>query len=242
MGWEKVLTKMGRLKTFVFALASSALAVVGAAWADDYYYSNNSAPRTIIIGIDLSTSNPLIMDDQFAAKVAARVGSMITGLGPRSRLVLRSFGTYDSSANATMNLDVLIAPKTARAEDMAQLVQQVISGVPQLVRNGKLHAQNSTNIIAFLDNMAATVDCRAQQATVILASDGVEDSRLANLSRGGGTLPRPSRAVFAGCDQLMIFGLAQGMHDPRQTQRLRDEWSAWAAAAGFRGFTGLNDW
>jgi hypothetical protein len=233
---------MGRLSAFVFALVCSAAAVIGAAWADDYYYGDNSPPRTIIIGIDLSTSNPLIVDDAFAAKVAARVGSMIRGLAPRSRLVLRSFGTYDSSANATMNLEVQIAPKTARAEDMAALVTQVIAGVPQLVRTGKLRAQNSTNIIAFLDNMAATVDCRAQQATVILASDGVEDSRLANLSRGGGTLPRPSRAVFAGCDQLLIFGLAQGMHDPRQTQRLRDEWNAWAAAAGFKSFTGLNDW
>jgi len=233
---------MGRFSKFIFAFVTSAAATIGIAWADDYYYGNNAPPRTIIIGIDLSTSNPLIMDDQFAAKVASRIGGMITGLSPRSRLVLRSFGTYDSSANATMNLDILIAPKTARAEDMAQLVTQVIAGVPQLVRSGKLRAQNSTNIIAFLDNMAATVDCRTQQATVILASDGVEDSRLANLSRGGSTLPRPSRAIFAGCDQLYIFGLAQGMHDPRQTQRLRDEWSGWAAAAGFKSFTGLNDW
>ncbi|MBI1211433.1 MAG: hypothetical protein GC190_08220 [Alphaproteobacteria bacterium] len=233
---------MGKITTFLMVLFGSAAVALNAGWADDYYYGTNTPPRTIVIGIDLSMSNPLIADDAFAAKVAARVGPMISGLAPRSHLVLRSFGSYDSSANATLNLDILIAPKTARAEDMARLVSSVIAGVPKLVRQGKLRAQNQTNIIAFLDNMAATIDCRAQPATVILASDGVEDSKLANLSHGRGTLPIPSRAIYAGCDQLYIFGLAQGMHDPRQTQRLRDEWTAWSQAAGFKSFTGLNDW
>jgi len=233
---------MGRLSKIVFALACSATAAIGTAWADDYYYGNNTPPRTIIVGVDLSTSNPLIIDDQFAAKVGARIEPMIQGLAPRSRVILRTFGSYDSSANTTFNLDVQIAPKSARAEDIARLVSLAVASVPKLVRDGRLHAQNSTNIVAFLDNMAATIDCRAQPATVILASDGVEDSRLANLSHGGGTLPPPSRAIYAGCDQLYIFGLAQGMHDPRQTERLRDEWSRWSQSAGFRAFTGLNDW
>jgi hypothetical protein len=232
---------MRKLSTLFLALMCAASSV-SAVQADDYYYGTTSPPRTVIVGVDLSTSNPLIVDEAFAAKVAARIGPMINGLAPRSRVVLRSFGSYDSSANATFNLDILIAPKTARAEDIAQLVTQVVAGVPQLVRRGKLRAQNATNIIAFLENMAATVDCRTQSATVILASDGVEDSKLANLSRGGGSLPPPSRPIFAGCDQLIIFGLAQGLHDPRQTQRLRDEWSAWSQAAGFKSFTGLNDW
>jgi len=233
---------MRSFSTFVFAAACSVAAALGTAAADDFYYGTNSPPRTVIIGVDLSTSNPLILDDAFAAKVGARVVPLIEGLAPRSRVILRSFGSYDSSANTTFNLDVLIAPKSARAEDIAKLVSLAVASVPKLVRDGRLHAQNSTNIIAFLDNMAATIDCRAQPATVILASDGVEDSKLANLSHGRGTLPPPARAIYAGCDQLMIFGLAQGMHDPRQTQRLRDEWGNWAASAGFRSFTGLNDW
>ena len=41
---------------------------------------------------------------------------------------------------------------------------------------------------------------------------------------------------------LVILGLAQGVNDPRETQRLRDEWTAWAQAAGFKSFIGLNDW
>jgi hypothetical protein len=73
--------------------------------------------------------------------------------------------------------------------------------------------------------MAATTNCQSQPATIILASDGIEDSKLANLNRSGGQLPMPGRPIFAGCDQLMIFGLAQGMRDPRETDRLRQEFA-----------------
>jgi len=228
-----------------FSMIAAALAVSAAAgsavWADDYY-NTPSPPRTIIVGVDLSTSNPLIVDSAFAAKVAARIGSMIQGLAPHSRISLRSFGAYDSGANAALTFDTTIAPKTARPEDIARFISSVIAGVPKLVSNGKLQAQNATNIIAFLDNMAATVDCRAQPATVILASDGIEDSKLANLSHRRGDLPMPARALYQGCDQLVILGLAQGVKDPRETLRLREEWTAWAQAAGFKSFTGLNDW
>ncbi len=231
---------MRKFTTIAVALAVSA-AAAGAVWADDYYNAPSS-PRTIIVGIDLSTSNPLIVNEPFAGKVAARVGSMINGLAPHSRVSLRSFGTYDSGANAALTFDATIAPKTARPEEIARFISSVVASVPKLVANGKLHAQNATNIIAFLDNMAATTDCRTLPATVILASDGIEDSKLANLSHRRGDLPMPARAMYAGCDQLVILGLAQGVNDPRETQRLRDEWTAWAQAAGFKSFIGLNDW
>ncbi len=104
---------MRRFTIIAVALAVSA-AAAGAVWADDYYNAP-TPPRTIIIGIDLSTSNPLIVDDAFAGKVAARVGSMIQGLAPHSRVSLRSFGSYDSGANAALTFDTTIAPKTHAA-------------------------------------------------------------------------------------------------------------------------------
>lgn len=229
-------------RTLLAAALFGAVAVAGAVRADDYYYQNNTTPRTVIVGIDLSTSNPLIEDEAFAGKVAARIGGLIQGLAPHSQVHLRSFGTYDSGANAALTFDTVIAPKSARSEDIARFISSIVAGVPKLVRQGKIHAQGSTNIIAFLDNMSAITDCRSQPATIILASDGIEDSKLANLSHHSGTLPMPGRAEFAGCDQLMILGLAQGVRDPRETQRLRDQWTQWSQAAGFKGFTGLNDW
>ncbi len=199
-------------------------------------------PRTIVIGIDLSTSNPLIRDSNFAARVAERIKPMISGLAPHSRVLLRSFGAYNSSANSPLTLDIIIAPKTARAEDMATLVSSVIAGVPQMVRQGRLQPQNATNIVPFLLNISKIVDCRAMPIHVILASDGVEDSQVANLTRRNSTLPAPPSAPFPGCEELQILGIGRGLNSPADTERLRGEWQFWAQAAGFKGFTGLNDW
>ena len=199
-------------------------------------------PRTLVIGIDLSSSNPLIRDDAFAAKVAARLNPMISGLAAHSRVVLRSFGSYNSQANSKLSLDILIAPKTARAEDIANLVSKVIAGVPQMVRQGRIDEQSSTNIVPFLMNMANTVSCKAMPTYIVLASDGVEDSQIANLTRRHSSLPPPQVAPFPGCEELTILGIGRGLNSPRDTERLRSAWQAWSVAAGFKHFNGLNDW
>lgn len=199
-------------------------------------------PRTIVIGVDLSTSNPLIRDDAFAARVAERVRPLINGLAPRSRVILRSFGAYNSQANAPLTLDIVIAPKSARAEDMANLVANVLSNVPQMVRQGRLQAQTSTNIVPFLLNISKVVNCRAQPTHVILASDGVEDSQVANLARRRNSLPPPQGVPFAGCYELAILGIGRGLGSPADTERLRLEWENWARQAGFQTYAGLNDW
>jgi hypothetical protein len=202
----------------------------------------SNPPQTIVIGIDLSTSNPLIRDNAFAFKVAGRIRPLVAGLPPHSRVILRSFGAYNSNANSPLTFDITIAPKTARAEDIAKLVSGVVSGVPEMVRQGRLQTQNATNIVPFLFNMSQVVDCRAMPTRVILVSDGVEDSQVANLSRHNSTLPAPTIAPFPGCEELQILGIGRGLNSPSDTQRLFGEWQYWSQAAGFKLFTGLNDW
>jgi len=199
-------------------------------------------PRTVVIAIDLSASNPLIRDPGFAAKVAERVRPFISNLAPRSRVMLRSFGAYNSNANAPLSLDITISPKAARAEDIAKLVSGVVAGVPQMVRQGRLQAQYETNIVPFLLNVSKVVDCRAMPVHIILASDGVEDSQVANLARRNSTLPAPPVAPFPGCEELQILGIGRGLNSPADTERLYGEWKYWAERAGFRNFQGLNDW
>lgn len=223
------------------AVLCGALGIASFANAEGYDVRPNP-PQAIIIGVDLSRSNPLIDDEAFARKVAARISPIIRGLAPRSRVTLRSFGAYDSASNATLSLDVVIAPKTARAEDIAVLIDGVVGGIPKMIREGRLRAQGSTNILPFLDNVATNTDCRAMPTMVILASDGVEDSRIVNMTRRNATLPLPSVAPFPGCEELVILGVGRGLDDPRATERLRNEWGLWARAAGFKRFTGVNDW
>lgn len=206
--------------------------------------------ETLIIGIDLSRSNPVIKDKAFAAKVAQRIRPMIEGLGPKSKIVLRTFGSYDVSVNQ-LKLDQSIAAKRNLAPDVAKLISGIIAGVPTLVATGKLKPQNETNIVAFLDNMAKVAQCNKTTTRVILATDGIEDSELANLNRKGKdglpVLPAPKAktdgtAPFKGCEEFVILGLGQGTDSPQKTQFLTDEWARYAGAAGFKKTTLLNDW
>jgi hypothetical protein len=111
-----------------------------------------------------------------------------------------------------------------------------------MVRQGRIEEQSSSNIVPFLNNIAGVVDCGAMQTSVVLASDGVEDSQVTDLTRHRSTLPAPSVAPFPGCEELIILGIGRGLNSPADTQRLHGEWQFWAQAAGFQRFTGLNDW
>lgn len=199
-------------------------------------------PRTLLIGVDLSQSNPLVRDDDFARRVAERIRPMIAELSPRSRVMLRSFGSYNGEANTSITLDIVIAPKTARAQDIAGIVAQVIATIPARVRTGKLQAQPYTNIVPFLQNMSRVLSCTKEETYVILATDGIEDSQITNLKNRNATLPQLSNAPFAGCKEMQILGIGRGMNSPRDTERLIVLWREWATRAGFIKFYALNDW
>ena len=196
-------------------------------------------PQRLIIGLDLSLSNPLVDDPAFAARVAARVADQIRSLGFASEVHVRTFGSYDPSSN-NFAYDTVLSVRS-RPEFVAAEVQKLIANTPQLVKSGRWKSQRATNILAFLDNMARATGCAGMPTTIILASDGIEDSAYARLDRGG-ELPPPDRRVFRGCTQLTIYGLGQGSGSPILTGRLRAEWENWARTAGFLRFNGYNDW
>lgn len=198
------------------------------------------APRRLVIGLDLSKSNPLVENPAFAAKVAARVAEQVRALGFMSEVHVRTFGNFDASSN-TFAYDTAISAR-ARPQNVAADVEKLIAGTPLLVERGKWVAQDNTNIVAFLDNAVASIGCAGMPTTVILASDGIEDSEYARLSLEDSRLPEPNGHPFRGCAELQILGVGQGTGSPVMTMRLRSLWSRWAAAAGFAKFTGLNDW
>ncbi len=197
-------------------------------------------PERLVIGLDLSKSNPLIADPRFAAKVGARVADRIRTLGFASEVHVRTFGSYDGGAN-DFHYDAVLSVRE-RPERVAADVERLIAGTPLLIARGRWQAQDWTNILAFLDNVSHSVGCGGMPTTVILASDGVEDSEYARLEHRRAHLPPPDGAPFAGCAELQILGLGQGMRSPSETVRLREEWARWAGAAGFARFAGLNDW
>jgi hypothetical protein len=198
------------------------------------------APKRIIIGLDLSKSNPLIDNPAFAAKVSERIAGQVRALGFASEVHVRTFGNFDASSN-TFAYDTVISTH-ARPDNVAAEIGKLISGTPMLVEHGKWMAQNNTNIVAFLDNVVLSIGCAGMPTTVILASDGIEDSEYARLSEEDSRLPPPEGRAFRGCAELQILGVGQGTRSPIETVRLRTQWSRWAQAAGFTRFLGLNDW
>jgi hypothetical protein len=196
--------------------------------------------QRIIIGLDLSKSNPLIEDQEFAAKVAARVAGIVSNLGFASEVHVRTFGTFDARSNP-FYYDTVISARS-RPEQVASDVERLIAGTPVLVASGKWKAQGRTNILAFLDNVSRSEGCTGLPTTIILATDGIEDSQFARLDDPQDHLPDPDGKPFAGCADMQILGIGEGTRSPIKTGRLRAEWTRWAHAAGFAKFEGLNDW
>ena len=205
------------------------------------YTDEADRPATrIVIGIDLSKSNPVTEDPQFAAKVGARIAGVVSKLGFASEVHVRTFGSYDATANP-FYYDTMISARS-RPEAVASDVERLIAGTPALVAGGKWKAQGRTNILAFLDNVSRSEGCSGLPTTIILATDGIEDSQFARLDDPDEHLPDPDGKPFAGCVELQIHGLGEGTRSPVKTARLRAEWTRWARAAGFARFEGLNDW
>lgn len=221
------------------ALLGGGIMAVQAAQNVASYDQNTLHPQRLIIGLDLSASNPLVDDAAFAARVGQRVAEIVRKLDFASEVHVRTFGSYDPSSNNFV-YDTVISTKS-RPEFVAAEVQRLISGTPRLVASGRWKSQQKTNIVAFLDNITRAVGCSGMPTTIILASDGVEDSDYARLIRGD-HLPDPDRRLYQGCSTLAILGLGQGAGSPVLTSRFRQEWERWARAAGFSYFQGLNDW
>lgn len=203
------------------------------------YDQNALHPERVIIGLDLSKSNPLIEDPAFAARVAQRVAVIVRQLGMASEIHIRTFGNYDPSSNP-FAFDTVLSVRS-RPDRVAAEVQKLIANTPRLVASGRWRPQRNTNILAFLDNSVRAMGCGGMPTTIILASDGIEDSEYARLAHGDG-LPRPDRRLFRGCARLAIYGIGQGSGSPVLTTRLRAQWDGWSRAAGFGRFEGLNDW
>jgi|SRR5665213_489801 len=197
-------------------------------------------PQRLVIAIDLSKSNPLIDNPDFAAKVAARIADEVRGLGFASEVHVRTFGNYDAGSN-NFHYDAVLSVRN-RPDTVAAEVEKLIAGTPMLVRDGKWRAQGTTNILAFMDNVSQSIGCAGMPTTIVLASDGIEDSEYARLEARDSHLPLPDGKPFAGCAELQILGLGEGDRSPSETVRLRGEWQRWSHMAGFRQFHGLNDW
>ena len=222
------------------SLVGLALPIMAGASAQAAEPTTAALPRQIVIGLDLSKSNPLVSDKGYAARVAERLKGELADLPIRSRVIVRTFGVYNATSNH-LKIDQVISGR-ARPEDVAEGISKLVANLPALVAQGKLKAQMKTNIVPFLETMSHVIDCSAMTTKVILLTDGAEDSEYGKLTRRGGSLPMPGTALYEGCEQLQVLGIGQGFNSPKTTARFQVAWKNWSQGAGFENFLGLYDW
>ena len=200
---------------------------------------DSGAPRRVIVGLDFSSSNPLVVDAPYARKVGARIRDEFETLAFRSEVRIRTFGAYDSSSNP-FSYDATISTKQ-RPEVLGRDMETFITNIPLLVKQGKMETQPYTNILAFLEELAIELDCSTLPTQIILVTDGVEDSEYVRLKYRDAKLPRPKK-IFSGCYELQMLGVGRGIDSVTETARIRKEWKDWAKRAGFKKFKAVNDW
>lgn len=200
---------------------------------------DRDAPRRLIVGLDLSASNPLVDDTSYARKAGSRISGEFEDLAFRSEVRIRTFGAYDSSSNP-FSFDATVSTRQ-RADVLAREMNTFISNIPLLVRSGRLKTQPYTNILAFLEELSLNVDCSNLPTQIILVTDGVEDSEYVRLKYRDAVLPKPKK-IFRGCYELQILGIGRGIDSVTETNRIREEWKKWAKRAGFLTFSAVNDW
>lgn len=198
------------------------------------------AAKTVIVGLDQSNSAPLVTDSSFPRKAAKRVYDIIRRLEYGDTVVLRSFGEYVKRKNS-LTQDFHLT-RRLNPEGVARSVSKFIAGYGP--DGHAIEEEQTTNILGFLENMAAEHPCAEHEVVFVLISDGLEFSELSNayeiIKTGKGALARLELTDFERCD-LEILGFGYGI-GPVGVQRLRRAWMAWSKAERFKSRKFLNDW
>lgn len=208
--------------------------------------AQTSEHERLVIGLDLSESNPLVANEQYAAKLSERVGDKIRSLSLKSEVLIRTFGVVDSTRN-TLQINEIVSMRN-RPEAIARSAEVLISNVPGLVAQGQFETQEETNIIGFIQTMVQAIGECETKTTFILLTDGLEDSSYARLKDPNAHLPlveiKPPDDRRRKCHELQILGLGEGLNNVVEVERIRTEWQNWATGRGrpFKRFIGLRDW
>ncbi len=182
--------------------------------------------RTLTIGLDLSGSNPLLGDRNFADQAARHAVRAIEALKSGDVVRVKSFGARDDARNL-LDRSVTIG-RRMRSARVAKAVGDYLRSLPEQAQAG----QSSTNLLAWLE-FGSGFGCE-EEGQILVITDGLESSSLVDgraLIAGKARLPAP-QVSLKGC-ALTFYGLGAGW-PATQVRTLRDEWSRWAEKAEAR--------
>ncbi len=214
---------------------------VGPAAAEE----GEAVPIRLVIGLDLSKSNPLTENQAYAGKLADFVAEEIDGLRLGAEVQIRTFGVSDATRN-TLRIDEQVTLRNPPSA-ISAAVKKLVSSIPALVSSGRLEAQDATNIVGFLRTSVQSIGECQTPTRFILLTDGLEDSEYGRLTGSGGALTspvfKPPKDKRYKCDELLFLGIGQGLASQSERDRLAQIWREWVAhSAPFKAFTPLQDW
>ncbi len=130
--------------------------------------------KDLIIGLDVSDSVPITMEQHIADQVASLIHSRIARMKIGDSVKIRSLGTYGAAAQ-TMHANIRLSRKS-RPRKVAKNIYRLIRSLPALIKKGKVKLQNSTNIVGFLEAIGPSLECKKVPTVILILSDGIEHS------------------------------------------------------------------
>lgn len=182
-----------------------------------------STAKTLTVLIDVSGSNPLLIDTRFNQNAASFVKAHITPLKRKDSVEIYAFG----SLQAAENFDTKTFEITRHnATSVARKVENLILAFPN-----EANPQGSTNLLAWFGRHSP--NC-AEGSKIIVLTDGIEASEYIpnpnDFINGKVQLPAPNEFVsIKGCE-VVFYGLGVGVTDT-QFNHLRRSWGAWFTQA-----------
>ena len=187
-------------------------------------FINPVSAKSLTIGIDLSGSNPLLMDQNFANGAAAFISQEIQSLKMNDRINILTFGARSNARN--LKRQSLVLSRQNRPKKIAKQVKNFILALP----NNKQESQASTNLVSWLE-LTHGFDCKNNGSIVVL-TDGIESSDIVDgrqFVKGKTELPEAD-VDLKGCS-LAFYGLGVGWPH-NSVKHIRGAWKKWAAQAG----------
>lgn len=191
-------------------------------------------PKLTIFGPDTSGSSTFLFDPHSASAAGDYVERHIAALDAPHRLAMVSIGDPGLGQRQIDIRATITQHRATNARALSKQFGDYFRILPQMVREGRIEAQNSTSIVAFFQSLAPVCD---QGATVILFTDGVEWSAEVdgNAFVAGTTgLPEPTTRFLDGCS-IEMHGVGQLKSDLSSAgleARLVPTWTAYLTTAG----------
>lgn len=178
---------------------------------------------TLTLATDLSGSNPLVNDADFARAASLYAARQVHALQLGDVVNLQSFGArgLGNLREGTVQITRTMRPERAAADVATQIAGLPTAGVTP---------QPSTNIIAFFK--FGSFDC-ASGEHILVITDAIESSAYVSgtaFLSGKGKLPDPDTDFLKGC-KVTFYGL--GVHQEGPTvDIIRTAWRTWFQKAG----------